>query len=214
MFFVLLVSIFLISGIVGAEDVDILVPDITGVTEITADGSLADWVGVPGFFIYSTMVADADDIAGEADVSATAWVAYDQDNFYLAVRINDDSLIFEQSGGDIWNGDCVEVWIGDSQTGFTINADGDEYVHNWRGGFDTDLFDFAVVEELNGWTVEAIIPLTELEKVIDVGSGQEFRLAIGINDADQPGAGRSGQIYFPDTWSWGATDTFAQAVFE
>ncbi len=212
LFFVLL-AVMLMSSITMADGFfDIEVPNITDENEITVDGDLSDWVGIPGIFIYSTWGQIPDEIRGEADLSATAWIAYDEDNVYLAVRVTDNELVFERSGGNIWQNDCVELWIDGLQFGFAL-VDGEPYAHVFSGRYRQDEIDVAIVEELNGYTVEVALPVAEFRNT-DIEAGQDFRLAIGVDNANKSTSGRVGQIYYPDSFQFPQQETFAHAVFD
>jgi len=190
---------------------EIVVPRVSG---ITVDGSLDDWVGVRMIYIDPTWVADAPVVEGDADLNGQAYIGYDNDYLYLAVRVTDDVLVFERDGVDIWQTDAVELWLNDAQIGFTRNINGNDIAYVWSGGLNAASMQVAVVVEANGYTVEAAIPRAEVEKVVSMTSGTSFKLAIGIDDSDIPGSERQGQIYMPRSWVWGEPSTYANAVFE
>ena len=211
LFALLCVAVAMVGATASAATV---VPRVDG---ITVDGDLSDWVGVGGIFIDSTM-ATSGSPQGCADLSALAFVGYDDEFFYLAVRVTDDVLFFGRNGGDIWQTDCVELWINDAQIGFAIDANGELIVTVWSGGLDASAIHLAIVEEVNGYTVEAAIPAAEVGLVLDLTAGTEFMLAIGVDDSDIETASGSGvpsdrsQIYYPASWAWRQTDTYAPAI--
>lgn len=204
---VVALCLLLFSSVAAAE---VLVPKVDG---IIVDGNLADWAGVEAIFIDSSLVADATDVQGDSDLSALAWLAYSADAFYLAARVTDDALVFERTGGDIWQNDCIELWINDKQNGLTINVNGENFIHSW-GGLNTSEAKVTVVKEENGYVLEAMLPKSMVSSTLKLESGQAFKVAIGVDDADQSGGGRLGQIYFPEGWVWGQTSTFSDAVLE
>lgn len=190
---------------------EIVVPRVSG---ITVDGKLDDWLGVSMIYIDPAWVADAPEVDGAADLNGQAYVGYDNDYFYLAVRVTDDVLVFERDGGDIWQTDAVELWLNDAQIGFTRNIHGNDIASVFTGGLNAAGIQVVVVVEANGYTVEAAIPRAEVEKVVSMTSGTSFKFAVGIDDSDIPGSERQGQIYLPRGWVWNEPSTFANAVFE
>ena len=171
------------GGVVSA----INIPRVSG---ITVDGRLDDWLGVYSIYIDPAWVADAPDVYGDADLSGQAYLGYDDDYFYIAVRVTDDVLIFERDTVDIWQTDAVELWLNDAQIGLTRNVNGDDIAYVWSGGLNAASIEVAVVIEANGYTVEAAIPRAEVEKVVSMSPGSSFKLAIGMDDSDVSGAER------------------------
>jgi hypothetical protein len=179
---------------------------------ISVDGDLTDWPMWAPIEIDHTMTADATDVTDDADLSAVAQFAWDDDKLYVAIEVSDDVLVFERSGGDIWQNDAVEIWLGGQQFGVAL-ADGETYVHSW-GGMDTAQIEAALVTHDSGYTVEVAFPLELVEEATGTTSEAEatFPVAVGVNDADEPGGERVGQIYFPEGWVWGDPETFGTAV--
>lgn len=50
---------------------------------------------------------------GEKDISLTGRVMYDSENLYLGLTVEDNAFVQENTGADIWNGDCVQLAIED-----------------------------------------------------------------------------------------------------
>ena len=50
---------------------------------------------------------------GEKDISLTGRVMYDSENLYLGLTVKDNAFVQENTGADIWNGDCVQLAIED-----------------------------------------------------------------------------------------------------
>ena len=181
---------------------------------ITVDGSLNEWSG-PATYVSSGLIADAADVKNDDDLSFFGMFAYDDDNLYLAFRVIDDVLVFERSGSDSWQTDCVEVWLAGSQIGFTLANGKTPEIANWHG-MDTTGTKLAVVPAASGYVVEASIPLTAIKSIIgkDPASGVSFPISFGADDCDTKGGSREGQIYFPKGWAWGSTASFATATFQ
>lgn len=179
------------------------------------DGDLSEWGGASSTAITSQMVADAPDVKDDKDLSAQVYARRDAQNLYVAVNVSDDVLVFERSGGDIWQTDTVEVWIGNSQFGATLDTSGQAYLHSWQGA-DLSSAKIAVKKSAQGYAVEIAFPFSVLKAVLgqEIKAGLSFPFAVGIDDADQSGASREGQIYLPTGWKWGDTSTFTTATLE
>ena len=50
---------------------------------------------------------------GEKDISLTGRVMYDSENLYLGLTVKDNAFVQENTGADIWNGDCIQLAIED-----------------------------------------------------------------------------------------------------
>jgi len=86
---------------------------------IIIDGNLDDWglsnaskrrtVGkiAPSInsFIRKGSIEDDEDLSGEF------YLRYDKKNLYFAIKVTDDKIIGRKSGSDIWEDDCVELWL-------------------------------------------------------------------------------------------------------
>lgn len=151
---------------------------------------------------------------------------WDDKYLYVGVKVIDDTLIFERTGGDIWQTDCIEVWINGFQFGLTIDANGKAYAHGWQGsvsgiklavktrkdlGQDPDLK--VLGTSGGGYVVEAAFPIAELGSLTGMTpqAGSTFQFSLGIDDADDKGGSRLGQLYFPVGWVWGNPSSFATA---
>lgn len=181
---------------------------------IVVDGNLKEWSG-PATYVSSALVADSVDVRDDDDLSLFAMLAYDEDNFYLAFRVIDDVLVFERSGSDSWQTDCVEVWLMGNQIGLTLANGKAPEIANWHG-INTTGMKLAIVPAANGYVVEASIPLSSMKSIIGKApaSGVSFPISFGADDCDTKGGSREGQIYFPKGWAWGNSASFATATFQ
>lgn len=180
---------------------------------ITVDGDLQEWSG-PAIYVSSGLVADSIDVDGDDDLSMIGMFAYDDDNLYAAFRVIDDVLVFERSGLEVWQTDCVELWLGGMQFGLTL-ANGKPAIASF-GGVSTTGAELAVVPAPGGYVVEVSFPLSVVKSCIgkDAASGVSFEISFGADDCDTKGGSREGQIYYPPGWAWGSTATYATATFE
>ena len=135
--------------------------------------------------LYQTVPPISDFIQQEPDAGAPAtekteaWIAFDNDNLYVAFRCWDsrpDRLVateLRRDNGNIWSGnDHVSFMLDTFHDGrnsfhFAINPIGgrqDAQVTNerqWNGNWNT-IWDLAVGRFEGGWTVEAAIPFKSL----------------------------------------------------
>ena len=82
-------------------------------TPPTIDGDLADMQSLPAFDISAADLWEGE-AEGNADISGQFRVAYDDQNFYLGVRVRDQSVVCNIAPDDIrahWRSDSVEVTI-------------------------------------------------------------------------------------------------------
>ena len=207
------VVLLLLSFAVWAAGEPVTIPKM--VTAPTIDGNLVDWTGMPGYYVSSAWLSAGASVDNDDDLSLWFMVGYDSDNLYVAYRIIDDAIVMEQTGAEIWQTDCAELWLGPQQFGITLANGKDTYVHSWMG-VDASKVKAALVKAAGGYTVEAAFPKAAVEASIGkkMVSGSSFQISFGADDADSPGGDRDGQIFFPDGWEWNSTSTYATATFE
>lgn len=168
---------------VGAQDGDTLAPpEITGEAlyipfpvEITVDGELDDWVGVPEILVDRGSSLSPDPAENG---SFTFSVAADMENFYITMAMPDQNIIAGQHGRDYWNEDSFEFYLNVSgDLGSRIYKEG-IYQANINatniGNTDPTTLILTGVrsEELSvegyvfetdeGWAFEALVPLSAL----------------------------------------------------
>ncbi|MGW0227925.1 sugar-binding protein [Actinopolymorpha singaporensis] len=152
-----------------------------------------------------------------AGCSATAWAMWDEDNFYFAVSVTDDVFHQPYTGGDIWNGDSVQLMFdpdnvkqgmppGAQEYGLALTSQG-EQVHRFNGG-SSDVPGARLVcrrGENSGIVYTFALPMTELG--IEPGVGTRIGMDFLVNDND--GSGRSGWIY----WTPGIGNAWDSSLF-
>jgi len=81
--------------------------------EITIDGKLDDWV-----LTDSYEVSEKEDVVygggawgGPQDTSYKIYMLWDDQDLYFAADVVDDVVVVEKTGGDMWEGDHVEIWF-------------------------------------------------------------------------------------------------------
>lgn len=144
---------------------------------------------------------------GPSDLSAQADVTWDETNLYLAVMVQDDHHYQAWMGGDIWQGDSIQVGIDLSrdqgkasqnvnELGFALGNDGTVAKWRWRApaGVSTGNFNAAQVEitRENGMTIYHLtIPFASLHSPeISYTPGDPIGFSFLMNEHD--GSGRTG----------------------
>jgi len=173
------------------------------------DGDLAEWQSEPTVRLAATMNTDVGKVASDQDCSADIWCAWDQEHFYLAARVWDDSLEFGPTGMERWwEKDSLELWVGEHQVGLNLNPDVSQ-ARTIDGALPGSQ---AVMQPLkDGYTVEAALPWKSFPGAPKPVPGSRFGFAVGANDADASGT-RKAQLYFPTTWVHSNSATFAGAA--
>ena len=199
---------------VHAQDTTVTIPKLS--QSITVDGDLSDWSQETPIAIDSSMTADATDVADDSDLSVNVYTGYDDTHFYLGAEITDDALVFEKSGDAIAENDAVEFWLNANQYGVAL-VEGQPVLHQFLfSGSETDLTNAEVAFEYTdaGYIVEVSVPLEVLTSAAetDAQAGMSFPFAVGADDADEEGGERLGQVYYPTTWTWNETGTYAMAT--
>lgn len=85
---------------------------VIGAGVMTVDGDLSDWQGFAELRLpASAAQIEISDWGGDADVSASVYLAYDDDYFYWAAKVTDD--VHEPVGGSsMWRGDSIQFAFG------------------------------------------------------------------------------------------------------
>ena len=188
---------------------------VTGTAVV--DGKLDEFVKAGALVCYMLgpdFLGSTSGIDSAADQSGNVYVMYDAKNLYWGADVTDDVLVMERAGGAIWENDAIEIWLDGKQFGASVSVDdGLPFVTDWMGVGSTTKAAFA--KTAKGWIMEASISLAELRDAgVDVVKGNSVQLALGLDDADTPGGGFEGHLYFPLSWAWGNPASFATATFK
>jgi len=151
---------------------------------VEIDGVLSEWATISPVRIEGAEMAilGAEAWSGNADCSGTVRMAWDEKNLYVAATIIDDIRLNKHSyrtGGAIWNGDCLGLWIStdpkagkrrermdetDAEIGFSPgNADNEKEMLFLRAGGYVKLVRAGNIvvqtrSDPDGYVVEASIP--------------------------------------------------------
>lgn len=160
--------------------------------QITLDGDLSDWEGVP----MVTIPGDAGPEVGKPGVTFAA--AADAEFLYLMGNIYDNNIISGQHDNNYWNEDSVEFYIngtGDlTLTSYVegtvqitipaLNADSDEVIIAGVQGTTAGATLEAVTTDF-GWAVEVAVPLDNDIWSIVPTHGNEIGFQVHLNAASQ-----------------------------
>lgn len=235
---VLLLSV---SSVLAAES-PVLVPNIPYVFALqmptpTIDGDFSDWAAsgamalpiIINSDILTTNPAGVPGWGGVTDLSATAYVGWNDQGFYFAAEVKDDVQNQPQTEVNIWQGDSIQFSIDaafnrkprydtdDYEYGLALTPAGPQ-VQRWQAavGKKTGLVaeaKLAVVrdEAAKVTRYELALPLSEVEPAVLTG-GVSVGFSWMINEDD--GAGRDGWV----EWTEGIGKTkdpskYGQLVF-
>ena len=188
--------------------------------EITLDGELSDWRGIPvladpRFTIPKGSARDGElklfeeyaggKWTGADDQTSAVQIAYDSDNVYFGFVVTDD--YHENAANSAWNGDSIQLMIA------SANQDQQIALYNYAlGGVEGDTGDVIVMHEAGPATgadaepTEAVIKRDEATKrttyeiklpkstlgLESLELGTQFGLGMAINDGDEDTPGQKG----------------------
>ncbi len=162
----------------------------------TLDGVLNEWGGDVAILDVAEQ-ADADTWAGTADCSATFYSMWDDTNIYIGVRVTDDAIVTDQTGGSIWKNDCAEILFGTTnavgghdehyQYGITPNG----LTYNWchmegDGQREINYVQLATSETGDGYVMECAIPYANMSS-LSFTSGSTIGYNVCVDDSDGAG---------------------------
>ena len=83
----------------------------TGQLEVQK-GQVREWIrAVPAYVNTLTSKVESGMVKNPEDLSATIYTMWDAERFYLAAVVQDDEVVTQHEGGDIWQDDAVELWL-------------------------------------------------------------------------------------------------------
>jgi LCP family protein required for cell wall assembly len=177
------------------------------------DGDLSEWTFLP--YPASEPISGQSNWEGPADLAATFNAAWDAENLYLAVDVNDSTFVQVSRGSNLDQGDSVELWLGartsasggshalnddDFRLGLSpgnlISPVGGPEAYLWLPASQARSVQEAKVGARltnSGYELEAAIPWGLFH--VTPGVGQTLDLALTLNDDDTPGnAGQQTQV--------------------
>lgn len=197
----------------ATQTATISTPDVVAARVATAptiDGNLDDWSADT---IYSApFVTEREDSwDGSMDVDSAWQLAWDDDNLYLAVRVNDDTHVQTQETKSAYLGDSIEMQFDAAiaaDFGREVSEDDFQYVASAGdfGRIAPGIFRFqgdangvmsdapgtrariAAVQHDNGYTLEIAIPWADIG--VNATTGMTIGAALSVNDNDDPGTAK------------------------
>ena len=179
---------------------------------ITVDGQLTEWSALepPLTLAHPRDVSfGAPARTGDADVSATAYVAYDDQYLYVAAEVRDDTVYVDDLARA--EGDSVEIVVDTRQGGFRTSTPTEGFyrlclvpatglvekpeVILCYPTFDTGLVNrnqhgishtIAAVRTDEGYRLEAAIPLLNFPQAT-WAAGEDLAIGLAVNDLDHGG---------------------------
>jgi beta-glucosidase len=187
---------------ITADSFPILLLDKAG---IVIDGETGDWPAV----IPAVVESDSQVVIGSREegeyYSAVMQFVFDKDNFYLSADIIDDTPFANKQKKDlIWQGDCLEIYLGfhdeahpamepnDFQLGIAL-VEQDQTVWNWPKKVEVQKQEVRIKKSEKGLKLEAKIPLTNFG-ILSLKPGDPVWIDFGIDNSTKISGNRSGQM--------------------
>ena len=166
-------------------DLPVVIPKST---DIQIDGRLNDWTNknTSSVYIFSDEYGR---IPEQNDLLASMNMAWNERGMFLAIRVNDNFVIEDTINKNIFNGDCIELFFGDSVGGrnllqFIVSPFGQKTIWDHRGQRKLLQFPasirFASRVTNAGYIIEALIPFEQ----IGINPDQPGRPGLQINIVD------------------------------
>jgi hypothetical protein len=177
---------------------------------VSIDGDLKEWANLPCTDVASKEQIShgkAGDWQGAQDLSGRVCYGWDPNNLYIAFSVQDDHIVQKYTGGNLWKGDHVEIWV-DTQLQLdfdsTSNSADDFQLGLSPGNFadvPPDFFIFTpdqpreaydslvswkVVKTPTGYAGEVRLPKNVL-KGLRPAAGQTIGVTFEPSDTDTPG---------------------------
>ncbi len=186
----------------GVADNTAAIPRAPGAIKL--DGTANGWPGIPPEQISSARLAIG---ASDGGVQASFKLCHDDQNLYLLVDVTDPTpMKNDHTGGDIWNGDGIEVFIGpedpdqggpllfkDRQVLLSAGTVAGKHPTHLAGSQTPFECPNVVIPRPDGkgYVLEAAIPLS----VVSLSSKSQARIRFDIAvDDDETGNGRTRQL--------------------
>ncbi len=210
---------------VQVSDVELELLAVTrAIQPMTIDGNLADWPTRAAIPLPHRLVefnAKATPHQGAADLSATMYAAWDNDNLYLAWNVRDDIVVPGSTVDISWQGDGVQLYFDSWQNARkTVNRgyDGDDQVYDVWPSPEGVVVRRAVAPEKQigftapgvvssvrtaykrtkeGYILELAIPAREVAP-ISLQTEVAFGFGLIVNDKDDQTGRKRGLILTPD----------------
>ncbi len=176
---------------------------------VKVDGKMSEWAGEWMSFGGELMKGKPFDYSGPKDLQVSFQVATDDNNLYLAFRIDDDEIYMNEKGS-LWSQDALLVGLDPREAGVSSQNKGEGRNQAWLGYLrsfrETDPthwpndapveVESAMTRTDTGVALEMAIPLSYLEEN-QPGGWENFRLILGYYDYDDEGEQRTEHYWYP-----------------
>ncbi|MCC6445870.1 MAG: beta-galactosidase [Armatimonadetes bacterium] len=166
------------------------------------DGSLEDWADAIPMELNRKEQVRMENWGGQKDLSARAYIMWDETAVYFAVKVADDKFHQPYAGEDIWQGDSIQMGFAPFprpgpqdyfETGMALTEKG-RVVWAWHTamGLPTgpmDMLPVAIRRTEDGVVYEAAVPQAA---ALGIVPGKVIGFSLLVNDND--GQGRRGWI--------------------
>jgi hypothetical protein len=166
------------------------------------DGDLAEYADAPEIVLGADRpdtVKISKDYGGADDCQASVRLAWDKDNLYLAATVRDNALYQDESGFQIWRGDCIQLAFrngppnrdtgfdgSEHEVGLTLAPDGPLMFQWMPGERPVENGSLAVVRTAGRTVYESAIPWSALG-ITGARSGRRISWSMTVNDNDGDG---------------------------
>lgn len=169
-------------------------------------GEVVEWMrAVPAHVNHIVSLVEAGTVSGPDDFSASVYTMWDDDRWYIAAVVRDDQVVTQHDGENIWQDDCVELWIDGRHDALTHTLfQEDEYqlgfspasqyrnaavAWAWRNARAQQVIgamEVASAMTPTGYIIEAAVPWKALQGLTPaIGGLIGFNLSIVDKDEDQ-----------------------------
>ena len=169
------------------------------------DGNLDEWGGDAAVLDVVEQIADPALWEGPSDCSAKVYSMWDDTNIYIGAAVTDDAVVTNQTGGNIWMNDCLEIFFATTNSvagcaeHYQYGATPNELKYNWcnMDGVGQRLpGDYVKVKAsttANGYAIEFAVEYAEM-KSLSFNSGDIIGYHPCVDDWDGDGTEPSFQI--------------------
>lgn len=201
--------------------------------EVAIDGRLDEWQSVPEAVTLTSENLVVGSAERAAELMAKVWLAWDEVNLYVAVRVEDSAPMTNGwSGEEMWKGDAIELFINNRAKGASVTLDADDHQIGIQPGCSSakvaaSMWDWkkrcavaggvvqGVLRTANpaGYTIEAQIPLSAIG-IVSPKAGLVVDFNVGLDDNVAVGSLRDVQLMWkPAEGASYSRAGWGQAVF-
>ncbi|MBN2534881.1 MAG: glycoside hydrolase family 9 protein [Spirochaetales bacterium] len=191
--------------------------------KITIDGKFNDWPLTLPFILDADTQIKRGKRSAYNDIWGIIHCFFDKTNFYIFIETNDKNpLRNKKIGTDIWNGDCIEGYVGfreeeavsygegDFQYGIALSPS-EQQTWIWSG-INTPMSgtEQVVLKNDTGCTAEIRIPLKNF-KLDSISPDNPFWIDFAINNSDDGIARRNQIVWNGDGEGWSDPSVWRKA---